>query len=651
MSGPGARPRTGAGAESTSRQEQAALWVAFFSSRRGVDPVGPWVELARARLESARALAVFGYQEGAPALEQAWPQGYEADDSVCAAVAEGFGRGMPLIRSSPRGFVLLCPLPAERRVVLAEVDSATAQRLRQLLDELLLATGWLAAGLAARRAERSEARAQRVELAARLSENVAREKSASAAALALAAGVGAAFQCSEVRVGVSRQGNLMPAARWSREEAGHDDAGSADEREIRRQEVLGAAVLAGRALSIPFVPASGEPPTQALEVSRHTGPESAGVAGDSGCQENMSGNGVASAGEGACEGAAGSIDGLDGEPGPIEFLSRTAALCAVPLVLPEGAAGALLLERSAGPAFTEEEAATLDAIALQVAPLLQSLPMRRPSVTTERRAFVALFGPVRLRFKLALVVLLAAALVLTGATGDYVVPAAATVEGSPARAVQAPFSGVLAELMVRHGDRVRRGQVLARLQDAQPHVQRVESGTSPGQSARPGEPGDGGVAAAEGAAQEGNEASARAMDERRSRARIVSPVDGVVTGGPGFDLVGEPVEQGQSLLEISLVDTYRLVLWMDERNLVHVREGQAGRVDLGGGGAVPFTVRRITGETEPAKGGQRVRLEAELQAPSEHAIPGAEGSAEVAVGKRKLVWIWWRALQREIAAW
>jgi hypothetical protein len=664
MTSPGAEPRAVDGAGPAPRLEEAALWAAFSSAPAG-DIAAAWLDLARRRLGPVPAMALFGGLQEAPVPEAVWPQGFVPDESMRTAVAEGLAQGLPLVRSSPRGFILVCPLLQEQQVVAVEAAAASPQDLQRLLDELLWTSGWLAARLAARRAERSEVRAQQVELAARLAENMARETAAPAAARALAAGLGASFRCSEVRVGVSRRGRLTMAARWPEPDSDAEDDAAALAGESHRQEVLAAAVLAGRALSIPLAPPEDEAEARAALAVAGDDPATTGLPPQGDASANAGGD-AATAGDtvdsGPLQEADAEADAAEGQaqapartPGPIESLSRTSALCAVPLILAEGAAGAVLLERIVGPAFSDEEVAALDAIALQAAPLLESRPMGRPQVTTERRAFVALFGPVRLRFKLALVALLAMALVLTGATGEYAVPATAVMEGAPPRAVSAPFKGVLAELAVRRGDTVKRGQLLARMDDRELQLERLRLGAARDHLAQvvreARELRDTGASGALGTKLQEVEASLRTVEERLSRLRIVSPVDGVVSGGQGFGFADGPVEQGQALLEISPVDTYRLVLWVDERNLPFLREGQSGRVDFGAGEPVPITIKRLTGVTAPVKGASRVRVEAQLQAMSEHAVPGAEGSAEVGVGKRKMVWIWWRSFQREIANW
>jgi multidrug efflux pump subunit AcrA (membrane-fusion protein) len=56
--------------------------------------------------------------------------------------------------------------------------------------------------------------------------------------------------------------------------------------------------------------------------------------------------------------------------------------------------------------------------------------------------------------------------------------AAAVMEGAPPRTVSAPFQGVLAELAVRRGDTVKRGQLLARMDDRELQLERLRLGAA-----------------------------------------------------------------------------------------------------------------------------------------------------------------------------
>ncbi|MEO8039940.1 MAG: biotin/lipoyl-binding protein, partial [Betaproteobacteria bacterium] len=524
------------GSVAADQDEEAALWAAFSLATSGEAAAEPWTFLQAHRLPGARACAVF--RELGPTLElvAAWPVTQTLPRDLPESAREGLGQGVALVRSALRGFHLVCPVPgSEGWVAAAEVAPLSAAELQSALDTLHWGVGWLAAARAAAAEHKAVARNERLELAARLAENVARERDAASASMALAAGVGATFGASEVTVGVLRRGRMTVAARWYADEqsAGGDAGADAPERAaaVDRLPVLQSVLDVGHA----------------LRVERHD------IQGDQPPEQS---------------------------PAAIELLAVAAHVCAMPLPGPETAAGAIVVERVQGAGFDDEEVASLETIALQAAPLIEAKPLARPTpVTRERRAFVALFGPVRMKSKLLLVALLAGALVMLGATGRFGVPVDGVIEGAQPKVLAAPFGGTLGQVFVHRGDVVTRGQMLARMDDKELLQARTRLEAERSQLAtvtrEAREIRDRPPTEALDAKLKEVEARLRTTEEQLARARVLSPTDGVVVGGAGLDAADSRVAAGQSLVEIAPVDSYRLVLWVDERDLTLMREGQA----------------------------------------------------------------------------
>ncbi|MBX9631429.1 MAG: HlyD family efflux transporter periplasmic adaptor subunit [Burkholderiales bacterium] len=604
------------GPSADEQVEEAALWAAFSSARSGEAAAGPWARLQARRMRSARACAVFRVTPDGMALIAAWPDSDTLPGDLSESASEGVQQGVALVRSAARGFHLVCPLSGDDGwVATVEVAPLSAPALQGTLDTLHWGVGWLEAARARGIALAATAQAERLELAARLAENVARESDARTASMALATGIGAAFGASAVSVGVLRRGVLSVKAEWQSPEVPGEPTPEAGDA---------AAVTAPAPVDITPALHSVLEVGRAMSVERH---------------------------EPVADGEP------ERSPAPIELLAVHAHVCALPLPGPDGPAGAILVERTAGDPFSHDEVASLETIALQAAPLIEAKPLARPvTVTRERRAFVALFGPVRMKLKLALIALLTLALVMLGATGHYAVPVEGTVEGQAPRTLPAPFSGVLGEVLVRKGDAVRRGQLVARMDDSELLLERDRLTAERTQLARvtreAREIRDRGASESLDAKLKEVEARLRTVEERLARTRVVSPTDGVVVGGSGLNASASRVEAGEPLVEIAPVDSYRLVLWVDERDLALLREGQAGTIALPGEtSALGFTVKRLTGVSTLRAGHNRVRIEALLQDVSERTRPGAEGSGVIEVGKRKQVWIWWRALQRDFESW
>lgn len=596
--------------------EEAALWAAFSSACTGEAAAGPWARLQARRMRSARACAVFRVVQDGMMLVAAWPDSDTLPGDLSESAREGVQQGIALVRSAARGFHLVCPLSGDDGwVATVEVAPLSAPALQGTLDTLHWGVGWLEAARARGVAHTATVQAERLELAARLAENVARESDAKAASTALAAGIGAAFGASAVSVGVLRRGSLSVRAQWQNPDA---------------PETLGTD-------SVDAVP-EGPPPLvditpalqSVLEVGRAMSVERHEPVPDGEPERS---------------------------PAPIELLATHAHVCALPLPGPEAPAGAILVERTVGEPFSHDEVASLETIALQAAPLIEAKPLARPvTVTRERRAFVALFGPVRMKLKLTLIALLTLGLVMLGATGPYAVPVEGVVEGQAPRTLLAPFSGVLGEVAVRKGDAVRRGQLVARMDDSELLLERDRLAAERNQLAQitreAREIRDRVATESLDSKLKEVDSRLRTAEERLARTRIVSPTDGVVVGGTALNASAARVEAGATLVEIAPVDSYRLVLWVDERDLSLLREGQAGAIALPGEtSTLGFTVKRLAGVSTLRAGHNRVRIEAQLQDVSERTRPGVEGTGTIDVGKRKQVWIWWRTLQRDLETW
>ena len=612
------------GAADALADDRAVPWAALSSAPFSSASGGAWLTLLAQRIDNLRTAAIYRADApGQPALVAGWPQDAPVSDEMADSAFEGLARGVPLALSSIRGFHLVCPIAAGSGVVVvAEVPPLALPALEAALDELQWGAGWLEAVLSHDASVGAMARVERLELAARLSEDIARATDALSAASILAAGIAAAFPADAVSVGLNRRGDLLIAARSS----------APTSRPRTDDDLLDAMAAAINARQSQVLPAFT--PLDTMESGADTGAVDIGTSAS-----------------GADESDAESPDSAGLRPA--RAATPTSGIT-IPLLVLDLVAGAIVVESQGVAGFDPEVVAALETIALQAAPLIQAKPMSRPTpVTPGRRLFVALFGPVRLRLKLLMVALLAAALVLIGATGSYSVPASGIVEGAPYRVVTAPFGGPLAEVLVRRGDPVVRGQVLALLDDAELQAERLRlmAEREPVLVALKEAKNNRDTAPPEGldVRLKDIDARRRTLEDRIGRARVVSPVEGVVVGGVALGAAGNTVPQGEALFEVAPVDSYRLVLWVDRREASQIREGQSGTLHMASGNQeLGFTVRRLTAVTARVAGQARIRVEAQPQGFLGEAIePGTEGSGSIDVGRRKLVWIWWRNAQRE----
>lgn len=326
-----------------------------------------------------------------------------------------------------------------------------------------------------------------------------------------------------------------------------------------------------------------------------------------------------------------------------------AALAVVLLHDHEHPVGALLLERPQ--AFSDEDLASLEAQALLLAPVLalKQRAARGLWAHARERCAAALHAATdtsRPALKLAgagvaLALALAALLPV-----DFRVSAPSVVEGEIQRAAVAPFQGFIREAPVRAGDPVRRGQVLARLDDKDLRLDQSRWEAELEVALRKER-----EALASGNRVEQRLASAQAAQasamlelaqDKLARTEIVAPFDGVVVRGDLSQQLGSPVETGKLLFELAPLDAWRVILKIDERDIAHLRPGQRGELVLASlpGQVQPFTVKRITSVAVAEDGRNYFRVEAELAEKSAPLRPGMEGVAKVDAGRASLLWVW-----------
>ena len=328
---------------------------------------------------------------------------------------------------------------------------------------------------------------------------------------------------------------------------------------------------------------------------------------------------------------------------------RGVALCSLPLVTGTEVVGVLMVERNRP--FDAVELEFLDTLALALAPIIELKREAEQGVLARawRKAGRWLgvatdssFPAIKLGFSALAVVLVALAWV----PAPYRVSAQALVEGAVQRSAVAPFEGYLREAPARAGDLVKTGQVLAVLDDKDLKLERVRWESELEVALRKEREA---MAKANRvdqrlAAAQANQARAQ-LDlvlAKLERVQVTAPFDAVVVKGDLSQLLGSPLEQGKVLFELAPLDSWRVILKVDERDIGHVAQGAKGELVLSSlpGTSWPFTVKKLTPISVPEDGRNFFRVEAELGQQAPKLSPNMEGVAKVAAGERTLLWIW-----------
>lgn len=259
-----------------------------------------------------------------------------------------------------------------------------------------------------------------------------------------------------------------------------------------------------------------------------------------------------------------------------------------------------------------------------------------------------LLGPRHGVRKLLALALLAAVAYLAVAQGDFRVAAHARLEGGVRRVIAAPFDGFVASSDARAGQVVEAGATLATLEDRDLSIEAARWQSQQTQHMKQAEEAQAqrNLAQLQIALAQARQADAqrRLAEANLQRTVIQSPFAGVIVSGDLSQQLGGAVKKGQALFEIAPLDSYRVILDVDEADISHVAVGQKGELVLSAlaGKRFPLSVTLVTPVAQAHEGKNTFRVEATLGEAVPSLRPGMEGVGKVAIDEHYLVWIWTR---------
>ena len=268
-----------------------------------------------------------------------------------------------------------------------------------------------------------------------------------------------------------------------------------------------------------------------------------------------------------------------------------------------------------------------------------------------------LFGIRHLRLKL-MATAIAAFLVLTSLVETtFRINADAVLEGEVQRVVAAPISGYLLASAVRAGDTIGKGEIMASLDDSElkleltrlnGRLQKSRREYREAQSSRD-------LVGVRVIKEQINQINAEIelTEQQLKSIHLTAPFDGVVIEGDLSQMLGSPVERGDTLFKIAPLEGYRIILKVDESNISYVREGQRGALTLSSLSQrnFPIKVERITSVARAEDGANTFRVEASLPGVPDILRPGMEGIGKINAGKERMVWIWTHEITDWIRLW
>lgn len=597
--------------------EQDPIWRQFAAANSQESFCTAWLALHCRTVQgvSGGVVLLGSLEENRPFVPVAlWPDKRQnlrhlAEVAECALNER---RGVILKRQQPANgmpqtrYDIALPFQTNGRVygvVALDLDSRSSDAINEEMRKLRWSSAWMDILLARGKAAKASVPGERLQTMANLIATLAAERRFHGASLALVTALATRFACDRVSIGFIRRGHVRVEALSHSAEFG---------KETNLIRTIGIAMdeAVDQEASVVFPESPGR---RALvlrgqaELSRQFG------------------NG---------------------------------SVCSIPLKGHREIVGAITLERGANDPFDVETVELCESVCALAGPLLDI--HRSDDRWLGRRAYESIrtqlgrvIGPRHVALKLGVAAALALALFLVFAQGDYRITAKTVIEPATRQAIVPAFDGYLREAPVRAGDLVSKGQTLARLDDRDVRLERSKSESQLAQSQRQYYEALGTSNAAQvqilGSQIAQAQAQVALLNDQLGRTEITAPFDGVIVTGDLSHSLGAPVERGQMLFEIAPLDSYRIILQVDERDIGDIAVSQRGQLVLSGfvDDPLAFSIARITPVSTASDGRNFFRVEARIDNASSRLRPGMEGVSKVYVDRRRLIWIW----SHEITDW
>ncbi|WP_323752731.1 efflux RND transporter periplasmic adaptor subunit [Marinobacter sp.] len=338
------------------------------------------------------------------------------------------------------------------------------------------------------------------------------------------------------------------------------------------------------------------------------------------------------------------------------------AICTIPLRGRTHIIGAITLERSGNEPFEKATIALCQSLANLAGPALELKQREERSslskgVEALRGMAASVFGTGYLKSKVGVLSALLVLALLSVVEGTYEMTSTARIEGAVRQVLAAPQNGYVKQAEVRAGDLVEAGQLIAVLDDRDLQLQRqkwqseynkVRAEYQDALAKR--ERVELSVLRAQ---LDQVSAEIRLVEEQLKRTELHAPFDGVVVSGDLSQSLGAPVETGQVLYEIAPLESYRVVLEVDEENAAGLEKGKAGHLVIAAmpGTTFGFVIDQVVPVAISQDNRNFFRVEASLDEPESSLRPGMRGVAKVDMGQHSLLWNWTHSTVNRIRLW
>jgi len=329
------------------------------------------------------------------------------------------------------------------------------------------------------------------------------------------------------------------------------------------------------------------------------------------------------------------------------------SILTIPLYVQDRYYAALTLERADDRPFTDEDLAYIKSVAALAGPGLENkYRNNRPIALTVFEALkkqsVKVFGAGYAGRKIALIAVVLLIAFFALAKEEYRITANAVLEGSITRSVVVPQDGYIKESFVKAGNTIRENGTLCTLDERELQLERQSWVSKRNQYERQYQEAlakhDRAAASIVSAQFDQAKAQIALVENKLAQTVIRAPFAGVVIKGDLSQRLGGAVSKGEEIFQIAPLDSYRLILKVDEKRIADLSEGQKGALVLSSLSqkSFPFRVKKITPITIAEEGSNYFRVEADLEEASPRLRPGMEGVGKVSIDRRLIISVWTR---------
>ncbi|MCA9132308.1 MAG: efflux RND transporter periplasmic adaptor subunit [Planctomycetales bacterium] len=220
-----------------------------------------------------------------------------------------------------------------------------------------------------------------------------------------------------------------------------------------------------------------------------------------------------------------------------------------------------------------------------------------------------------------------------------------TVEPASKSFVASPIDGRIQDVAVRPGDVVRRGDLLARLDDeplrwelsaAQADYQAASKRRDAALATRAG--GEQRLAQLE---QERISLTIESLEQQLQRLELRSPTDGIIVQGDWFQSDGAPVSRGDMLFEIAPMERMQIEIHLSTDDLARIDVGDTAtvRVDAAPGAKWSADLTRIDPRGKVIDSEVVFAAEIEVDNSAHQLRPGMRGTARLSAGSQTIGWL------------